>query len=741
MRSLASQSLCLLIALAAQPLRAPAQRPPGADTMSRATVAESLKVLRDVRAELSKDPQNAALWYRRGMIAWALYDRDRAPGGGLPNLDWTLLGREADSSLHIANDIEPANPRYGLTLGQFYLGTGWIGMRVESAHILNQTVEKARRSGDTNVLAEALVEAGRIHWRKYDPGSFGVVPASVRDRARDLLRDTAALRTLLARDLDTADKERSLTRESLKAARAMLLEEFRRSDDSFDGEVEYTQAERYFREASGSDPASARVFAQLAMLLVERSRWHELVELAQPRINRDPRDAWAWLSLGLAYHRLDRGVAAAAAFDSGLKYLPPRERARLDNVDRVVRPADTLRVRQLASADRASFEQTFWDWADPMWSHDNGGTRNEFLARVVYAELRWSVGELGRRGADSDRGDAYIRYGAPDARAKELGGGETWWYDYRQMVLHFRGLPTYGTAYFTNLAFVDRLMDSVPARWDNVVRGRIDSLPVTIARFRAARDSVDVVFSSRPPVAEIQAHADVVAPVMDHFWLFSYPSTRLAHDSAALSAPGAHAFARRLALGNYLYRFEASEDGSLLGARAFADVLAGPDSSADTDLSGFTLSGFGISDVLLATSVAASGAERRWSDLKFEPLVGPAEQNSSITLVWENYDFGQIESAARYSVNVVIERKWQMVLNRIRARVRNSLAALVGQENTEDRVVFHFERATAYAPIILDVLTIDLAETPPGPYDLTLEITDNVTGKITQRTHKILIRE
>ena len=40
--------------------------------------------------------------------------------------------------------------------------------------------------------------------------------------------------------------------------------------------------------------------------------------------------------------------------------------------------------------------------------------RLEFLARVVFADFRWTDDDLNLRGADSDRGDIYVRYGPPD---------------------------------------------------------------------------------------------------------------------------------------------------------------------------------------------------------------------------------------------------------------------------------------------------------------------------------------
>ena len=45
-----------------------------------------------------------------------------------------------------------------------------------------------------------------------------------------------------------------------------------------------------------------------------------------------------------------------------------------------------------------------------------------------------------------------------------------------------------------------------------------------------------------------------------------------------------------------------------------------------------------------------------------------------------------------------------------------------------------------FAPVIPDYVTLALAETPPGVYDVTVEITDKSSGHSAARTTKIQIR-
>ena len=720
----------LAVTASQAPANAMCQRPAGADTMSGAAVAESLKVLKGLRAQLDKDKNNAALWYRRGMLAWMLYDRDRTRGG-LKELDWTLLGREADSSIRLASSIEPKNARYELTKGQYYLGSGWILMRLQSYHVFDLAIQKAKASGDVRLIAEAAVEKGRVHWRRYDPGSFGGTPSWMGDASEASPPDSGQAARMLAREMEIPGAREAINRESLRAARALLAEQFAPKDRHFLRESDYLRAEEFFREAYAADPTYRRAYSQLAMLYGERMRWRELAHLAREQLRRTPQDGWVWMTLGLALHRHEAHAPAAAAFDTALRLLPAVERARLDNFERLLRPSDSTRFRNLPDSVRRATERFYWLSADPLWSQDSGEPRIEFLARVTYAELRWTVEELRKRGADSDRGAVFIRYGPPDAR----GGREWWTYDYARMTFRFNGMPTFGTAYFSNPYWAEIMLDSIPARWDNIVRGRIDSMLVQVSRFRATPDSVDVVFASSPPVDIIRARSDVDEPVRSDFWLIG-AGIGMVHDSTSPKSPDVRHFAHRLPLGPYIYRFEASSAASTVAARAMSTLTVGEDTT-----SGFATRGFGISDVLVTGNAIPRGGTRRWTGFTIAPIVGTVRRGSEFALLWENYDFGMAaDSASRYEVSISLHGE-RTPLQSIRAQIINAMRATLFGDFVGDRIIFKYERVVPHADAFADYITLNLGETPVGNYWLTLEILDRVSGRKTSRTMRVTVRE
>lgn len=725
---------CVATAIALTAIAEPsrAQRPPGADTMSVQAVAESLAVLQELRSFLSRreNRNSAQAWYHRGMIAWALYDRDRVKGG-VDGLDWTLLGREADIALRTAEQIEPDNVRYQLTMGQYFLGTGLVTMRVQSYMVFERALADARASGDPALTAEAAVEMGRLHWRRYDPANYGTAPGAVRDRARDLVSDSALSRALLGHDPYLPSERQPYTRRSLREARNLLIAEFNDPSHGFDGEYDYGMAEKYFREAFTTDPSYSRGYRQLAMLLAERDRWPELAGMARTRVEVAPSDGWAWMSLGLASHRSGDAANAKMAFERGLAALSPAERARLDRIARVLRPRDSLAFEGFTASQRAAAERMYWLAADPLWSDNGAEPRAEFLSRVTYAELRWTVDELMARGADSDRGNVHIRYGPADSRVRGERGGESWWYDYARMGFHFVSAPTYGTGYFANVTYAYNMMDSVPARWDNIADLRIDTLPVNVARFRATDDAVDVLFAARLPVEDITAATDILGDVRTDFWMLRGELDVAFRDSVMKSDASTRTWTHRAPIDHYLYRLEAHAHGSLVAARTSAQIVAGTDSA-----SGFFVHGFGISDVLLASSLEIPATTpARWRDVSLSPLAGPVVGNKQLVLLWENYDFGERDGSTEFDVAINIRRQ-QSAAGRITARI---VGGIIGRE-LSDRVEMVYDRRVPHSPTVVEYITIDLGDTPTGTYLLSLDVTDRVTGRTASRTMRIAVR-
>jgi hypothetical protein len=257
-----------------------------------------------------------------------------------------------------------------------------------------------------------------------------------------------------------------------------------------------------------------------------------------------------------------------------------------------------------------------------------------------------------------------------------------------------------------------------------------------VARFRGGQDSVDVYIAVEPPVDEIREAAGTNAAIRANVWLFNFRTLAGFRDSSALATPSAHAWTYRVPPGTYGFRVEASAEGASVAGRATDSIPAHADPA-----SGFATRGFGISDPLVARRAVERGTPARWRDLDITPTAGTIQRGSEVSVVWENYEFGDSAGTARYGVAVMIQRQFKGLLPQIRARIIGAYAAFAGVDRTEDRVVMRFERQARHARTVVDHVEIALEDTPAGNYMLTLEITDRVTGDVAIRSVPFTIHE
>ena len=698
--------------------------PQGYQQLTAAEVAESLAVLRRLNEVVHKYPDSAAVWYHRGMLAWTLAARDNVPPP-IRGLDWTLLGHMADTSLRRAAQLAPVHIEYKLAAGR-YLASSFGGVnRTASMVQYRSAVKYVRTIADGRLHSEAALQAGRLYFRLYDSKEH----------------------TSLASDDPTvieATRRRpgGVPPPSVEEVSALLNRTLTAHD--FPGEYYYMNAEALFNEASAADPSSSGVFRALAMVYAARNRWSELAALGRRRVRVAASDPWGWMALGLGAYKAGDPTSPAIAFDSALAHVDPATRGRLDHVERVMRPADSLKLSKMNPQNRAASERLYWLLADPLWSVPGNEPRVEFLARLAYADFRWTSPDLNEVGTETDRGNTYIRYGPPlsimTAERPPIEGPP---YGVINSFWNFRGgLPSVefvGTErlHFGEPDLVGEMINETPVRWDNITHMRIDSMPTQVARFRTARDSVDVIIAQAAQSGEIEHAADVKGPALANVWLMRGGIALAAHDSARIGELGWSAFTMRVAPGNYVYRAEVSADGARRALRATGIVVTG----ADTAGSGFSHTGFGMSDVLLALSAEPRvPLTQRWSDFAVVPMAGPLIRDVPLSLVWENYELGSDDGTAHYGVTITIARERSQP-GRIVAGIVRGIQGAVGVDQSPDRTEIRFERSVPHAAALVDNLTLSLGETPVGKYSLTVRIDDRVTGKTAMWTRSVSLEE
>ena len=733
----ALRSACLAACtslLAASPLAAQARLPQSPDPIAAAdslvAQGDSAGALRLLERAVRADVKNARLWHRRGVIAWGMSRTGRSNSFMRPEHIRRIM--LADSALRTAVWLAPDSGRFALDLARFFLNSNLTTVRLQAAGLFEKAIASGRRAGDSLVVADATDELGMVHWRRYEAVADRYNPAGVPFANPDpLVNEPDRLDDYLRTFTNPAATEWS-------------------------GQLDYLQATDLFTASLRANPNHGRALRHAFMALAERKRWEELRESATRRLGAAPWDPFAWLAAGLANHRMGETRAAAAAFDSALVLASDDDRARYTRLSRLLRPtptrggkaSDSASFAEADSARRARIERLYWVVADPLAMTADNEHRLEFLARVAYAELRWTSDDLDRRGADTDRGDIHIRYGPPDViRAFAPGRPEPgaslviWtWRDGLSFV--FRQPVTYGTAslYELSIEKAKRVREITPVRWGNVpITRSLDSIQVQAIRFRAPGDSTDFVLFADVPVDSLFAELDVRRGALDvDFRVYANDASIVRRDStrqlieagAERDAVALRGWRGRLPAHAQLWRVEALQPDGMRAARAMGSLPRD------------TTTGFAMSDLLVAARVLPRDGTvgARWSDFNVAPSVGRFARGAPIALLWETYALAAKDDAARYRVSITLEKLRREGPLGVAARVIGGAGGVVGRTASgRGKLTINYDRTVAPLPITVDYLTLELGEAPPGRYRLIVEVTDQVSKRTSRRQRAIVI--
>ncbi len=750
-------------ALFAASVRLGAQAPDGAGVLSAGAVADSQRVLATLDRSVRRTPSDAAAWHRLGQVAWTLATRaDASPR--IPGLVPMPLRERADIALRRAVQLAPDSLTYRMTLSAFLVDlVGRTPMLARAERYADEILALLAEHPTAELDANAALSIGRMLWNSYETMAHRRI---TREVGADTLRNVVQLMGLWTGFEFTPSTEPRPS--DYYHAITQLL--FNTTAVPFEvaGEASYLRAEHWLRRAYDRAPTDERTYRALAILYLGRERWTELARLARDRSLQAPADPWGWMGLGLALARGRDIPGAREALTRGLGAMRPSERRMLDRIERI---SASPQIAQLAALDSATRERAVaaqWFLADPLWSTDDEDPRTEFLARIAYAELRWGDPATGRAGVDTDRGRVFLRYGPPDAivrltydprgggmqsligsrdeiidpmasrrltvGSEQDGGGGTsitlyWVYD-AGLLFAFTNLRT--------LAFDDQrinefMFESQPARFDNIATMQIDSMPAQLVRFRAGPDSVTLFVATRAPVEQLRALAARGTTLTATTWLFGRSVPDAFRESTPVTADGELRWTKRVRAGDYLWRAETTADGLLAAGRATSPLVLRDDAA-----SGFTLRGAGLSDVLLGTRLDEAADARRWEDARVAPLIGPLRGQRSVALVWESYELGSEGGASRFEVQVQLRRVRGSGAGVI-ARVVGALASVAGVDRNADGVAIRYARTTAAAPVLVERLTLDLGDSPPGEYVVQVELRDAITGRVHTRTTRLVL--
>jgi hypothetical protein len=158
----------------------------------------------------------------------------------------------------------------------------------------------------------------------------------------------------------------------------------------------------------------------------------------------------------------------------------------------------------------------------------------------------------------------------------------------------------------------------------------------------------------------------------------------------------------------------------------------------DDPATGFTLSGFGMSDLLLAANVEGAARAARWRDLGIVPLTRDLNARGKVTLVWENYGLGVRDGSSSYHVTIGLVRDAATASDGDVFEVEGLPVAVKRTRGTNEFTI-DFERTAPASEVIVDNITLSVGTPPPGAYTVTVTIKDNVSARVTARLARLTI--
>lgn len=709
---------------------------------------DSLGALAVLDSALARDRKNGVLWHRYGRIAWGM---SKTESGPFMRPEFVRLRMRADSAMRYATAFAPDSARYWLDFGRYALETNNVFIRATAKDAFEDGIKVAKVRGPEKVAAELYDQVGMSEWREFDNLSHRALEKSADPHPSVPTESRPApqkFKPMVQREASAV-----VTEPSTANVRRDLWVQFYRDRlelvKPLTGEAAYVNAMRNFRDAFALDSTNPRIRRHLYMALADHASWRDLLLLTDRTLRADGEDVDAWLSRGIAATSLEDYPTAADAFDNALRRMPSKERNAYTNIKRLLGPylinkasryADSVHWDSLPTAERRRQETLFWNLADPRASTRINEAMVEFFARVAYADLRFESEEFRIRGADSPRGDAYVRYGKPDIMYSVPRTGSTviiWLYDQKQLAFVFTMAPTFGTAnyLFADNTVIDSIHAENPQGWDNMpLTKRTWPMRMRIARFRTSTDSMDAVVTATVPVGSFLAGSELSGMLPISVQLDVHDSAsrivgrevrqvNVRADSLPVGINGA--WVRRIGPGPNVVRVDAEQRDVNRAASAQLDALT--ESST----------GFGMSDLLLGYNAARTGNvdPKRWRDITISPTTGVFPWAQSLGIVWEAYDLTPQDGNVRYRVNISLERTFKSNVVGFVARVLAVGKNVIERDGSgTGSVNVGYEQLRPASATIADFLSVNLKGSVPGTYKLTIEIEDLVSKRKTSRT-------
>jgi GWxTD domain-containing protein len=251
----------------------------------------------------------------------------------------------------------------------------------------------------------------------------------------------------------------------------------------------------YFEKAYRIDRKNEEMLENLAYLYSFRQMYQTGLKYGSRAVQYYPKSAAAHLVCAMLYTRRKEFEKAQKEFAAAFLFMTDRERHPYEDIAPLLDPDERDLYLSLSTVKRQDWNRRFWIENDPTPSTEINERLLERYTRVAIADRAFSDERRGTRGSETDRGATLIRFGLPDQKLYDLGGGTTggwivWQYargngffnlyfndEFLNGDYHFPISDYYGTASL-------KLLNSVPQRYRFPIEYRTFPIASAIAELR-----------------------------------------------------------------------------------------------------------------------------------------------------------------------------------------------------------------------------------------------------------------
>ena len=481
------------------------------------------------------------------------------------------------------------------------------------------------------------------------------------------------------------------------------------------------------------------------------SNLDEFIDLFAKLIEKNPEDKDGYLFLGLAYHRQQEYEKAYERFEMAKRLMSDDERAVFEYVGYLkVGGIDAMGLSN--DVENKSF---FWYQRNPLYLSSYNERQLEHYCRVAEANLRFSIPRKNIEGWQTDQGKMLIKYGVPEARFQERAGDSTsyliyqsydfWYYDDISFMFEKPWGATenpYMLGNYGGFNFDEILREeekTLPELYTYKPKGKFIDFAYDYATFRgeAERTRVEVYYGV--PLNKLRFSEEeeyyygsyrtgvflhdpdwnrIIGDIQDKDMEYSVTDIDTSSDDLAVDL-----FEYQVNPGWYHFAIEMT-DWYSDNAGTYRDSLIARQYGYDT---------LQISDVQLALDIQLRDTTGAVSSDNLDITPNPLRFyriNQPLYIYYEIYnlflsDFpGNTDYTVEYNMDYIGEEKYSIV---------DFVRRLIVNEKQELGISTIFTRSGRDRDES-SFLRIDHSLTKPGPYQLTLKVTDNIAHKTVEKS-------